>query len=335
MLPPLLAVIAELEPSLTEALEDDNGLVSQPLERAIRNHTKIDDPAVLKERLASDEQYAANIRREVLKIVLPDPSRWGRPWRPPPRRPRVDIKSPLLREFQKEFGREEREVDLGELPKSVQQIVRPAMSLLDKVRNALGYISGKPDQVAQPTVVKQIRQNALDVVNEALLDPAFCTALQQRRRRDIQKIRELLQSPERIADFAEREKEILIRLGAHREWADYFFHDLNLAKQFPAELLEQYSPSEIFHTLEKLRLALACGSTVGIPQQADAADVPKFVAGAVHTTFGVALLLGNSSGFIATLFAAPVVAPATLVSFGLGGYACSRAYVRLTEAIGL
>jgi hypothetical protein len=227
------------------------------------------------------------------------------------------------------------------------------MALLDKVRNALRFIStSTPEQVAQPvppappTVVEQIRQNALDVVDEALLDPAFCTALQQRRRRDIQKIRELLQSPERIVDFAEREKEILIRLGAHREWANYFFHDLNLVKQFPAELLEQYSPSEIFHTLDKLRLALACGSRVGTPQaapgeQAAAAsprqegEVPKFVAGAVHTTFGVALMLGNSSGLVSTLFAAPVVAPAMLVSFGLGGYACSRAYTRLTEAIGL
>ena len=221
------------------------------------------------------------------------------------------------------------------------------MPLLDKVRNALRFISGRPPgQAPQPAVVEQITRNAFDVVDEALLDPAFRTALQQRRRRDIQKIRELLQSPERIADFAEREKEILIRLGAHREWANYFFHDLNLIQQFPAELLEHYSPSEIFHTLDKLRLALVCGSRVGTPPAAPPAqpagaspgldrDVPKFVAGAVHTTFGVALLLGNSSAFFATLFAAPVVAPATLVSFGLGGYACSRAYTRLTEAIGL
>jgi hypothetical protein len=215
------------------------------------------------------------------------------------------------------------------------------MPLLDKIRDALRFISKEtPGQVAGPPV-EQIRQNAFDVVDEALLDPAFRTALQQRRHRDIQKIRELLQSPERIVDFAEREKEILIRLGANRAWADHFFHDLNLVKQFPAELLEQYSPSEIFHTLDKLRLALAYGSQRHIPQAAisqrrqAAADRPKFVAGAVHTTFGVALLLGNSSGFLVTLFAAPVVTPATWVSFGIGGYACSRAYTRLTEAIGL
>ena len=211
------------------------------------------------------------------------------------------------------------------------------MSLLDKVRDALRFISAY-----NPPETPRVAQYTFDVVDEALLDPAFRTALLQRRRRDIQKIRELLQSPERIAAFAEREKEILIRLGAHREWANYFFHDLDLNRQFPAELLEDYSPSEIFHTLEKLRLALVCSSRVGTPQAGQPAaapeerrDLPKFLAGAVHTTFGVALLLGNSSGFFATLFAAPVIAPATLVSFGLGGYACSRAYTRLTEAIGL
>jgi hypothetical protein len=226
------------------------------------------------------------------------------------------------------------------------------MPLLDKVRNALRFISGQDpaQQHPQPPVVEQATQNAFDVVDEALLYPALRTALQQRRRRDIRKIRELLLSPERIAAFAEREKAILIRLGAHREWADYFFHDLNLVQQFPAELLEHYSPSEIFHTLDKLRMALAFSSGVGTPlavvaqpaitppasiPPAQPRDLHKALAGAVHTTFGVALLLGNSSGFFATLFAAPVVAPATLVSFGLGGYACSRAYARLTEAIGL
>jgi hypothetical protein len=214
------------------------------------------------------------------------------------------------------------------------------MPLFDKVRNALRFISGQnPAQAPQTPVVEQITQNAFDVVDEALLDPALRTALQQRRRRDIQKIRELLQSPERIAAFAEREKDILIRLGARREWADYFFHDLNLVQQPPAELLEHYSPFEIFHTLEKLRLALVCGSRVGTPQAQPAAqpggEFSPLFKGAVHATFGVAVILGNSTGFFATLFAAPLVAPATLASFTLGGYACSRAYTRITEHIGL
>jgi hypothetical protein len=226
------------------------------------------------------------------------------------------------------------------------------MPLLDRVRNALRFISrqGVPHPevgiiIPAPAVIEEIRQNAFDVVDEALLDPAFRTALQQRRHRDIQKIRELLQSPERIAAFAEREKEILIRLGAHREWANYFFHDLDLNRQFPAELLERYSPSEIFHTLDKLRMALALSFGVGAPppaiaqpaiaQPARPQDLEKAHAAALHATFGVALILGNSAGLVLTLFAAPLVAHATAISYGIGGYACSRAYTRLTESWGL
>jgi hypothetical protein len=90
-------------------------------------------------------------------------------------------------------------------------------------------------------------------------------------------------------------------------------------------------------------LHLACGFTVDTPQTTGdfvpvapkQKDASKFVAGAVHTTFGVALLLGNSSEFLATLLAMSVAASATLISFRIGGYACSRAYARITEAIGL
>ena len=193
------------------------------------------------------------------------------------------------------------------------------MSLLDKVRDALRFISAY-----NPPETLRVAQYTFDVVDEALLDPAFRTALLQRRRRDVQKIRELLQSPERIAAFAEREMEILIRLGAHREWANYFFHDLDLNRQFPAELLERYSPSEIFHTLDKLRMALAFSFGVSTPptppgvvvaqpaiaQPARPQDLDKAHAAAVHATLEVALILGNSAGLVLTLFAAPLVAPA-------------------------
>jgi hypothetical protein len=221
------------------------------------------------------------------------------------------------------------------------------MSLLDTVRKALLSISNRQHPGDPPVSVPDTVADAYSVVDEALLDPILRIAAEQYAvRRDQEKIQEILRSPERIAAFVEREKEILVRLGASREWCDAFFRDLGLVEKFPAELLEAYAPDHLYRDLDKLRLPLglmrsrdgqaaeeAAGVTVAPTTQIF--NLAQALRGAAHVTLGVALIAGNSSALAALLFTAPILAPATKISFGISGYAFSRAYVRLTEAIGL
>jgi hypothetical protein len=198
--------------------------------------------------------------------------------------------------------------------------------------------------------------DAYSVIDEALLDPILRVAIErQAARRRHRRIKELLRSSDRVAAFIEQEKEILGRLGASREWCDAFFRDLDLEKKLPAGLSVIYAPDQLYQNLEKLRLALAIlkrpdvmislapaqaqpspGQQVTTPPVSRGMSRPRqALAGAMHGTFGLFLILGNFSGFAALLFTAPIVAPATSVSYGIGGMAVGRAYVRLTEAIGL
>ena len=57
------------------------------------------------------------------------------------------------------------------------------------------------------------------------------------------------------------------------------------------------------------------------------------VQGAIHTTCGIGLIAGNFSGLVLLLCTAPLVAPVTLGSKGLGVAALKLAYNRLTDAI--
>jgi hypothetical protein len=224
------------------------------------------------------------------------------------------------------------------------------MSLFDTLRLVLPSIStGHPTPYNPNTTREQLLPTidlAYSVIDEALLDPILRIAAEQQAvRRDQEKIREILRSPERIAAFEEREKEILVRLGADRAWCEAFFRDLDLVKNFPAELLETHAPDQLYQNLDKLRLTLAL---VKCPEQQPTEANPPVAApatrrldlglalkGAAHGTFGIGLIVGNWSAYAALLFTAPVADVATKVSYEIGKYACSRAYARLTEAIRL
>jgi hypothetical protein len=226
------------------------------------------------------------------------------------------------------------------------------MSLLDKVRNALRFISEQEVDLKEDVSkidVNSALSSTRDVVDEALIDPVFRTAAEQQyayHMDNIPKTRELLNSPERIIDFIEREKELLIRFGASRRSSDIFFEELNLKERFPVELMVACSPNEIYQKLDKLRGVLhplfpsKIINERNLPTK-DLADKPTRErmrlarAGVVHATFGIGLFVANSSALAALLFAAGYVEPATTASFAAGGIACGRAYTRITEAMGL
>jgi hypothetical protein len=213
-----------------------------------------------------------------------------------------------------------------------------SMSVLQTVRNTLRSISGRhktlSDVPTSETLVRETAKEAYKVVDDAVLDPMLRLALEQSvlNLPDPQRLRLMLQSPERIAAFIEHEKNILIRLGASRQLADAIFDDL---KHFPPELLDAVPPSEIYQLLERLRVMLFL--TIrnlgdGASGSEENNDLSKTLAGALHAAFGVAVLVGNFSGLAILLFTAPMVASATACSVWLGQTALSRAYTRLTEA---
>jgi len=214
-----------------------------------------------------------------------------------------------------------------------------AMSLLHTVRNTLKSISGRHNTLSasgSETSIRETAKEAYKVVDDAILDPMLRLALEQSvlNLPDPQRLRFVLQSPERIAAFVEHEKSILIRLGASRQLADAIFDDL---KFFPAELLDALPPSEVYQLLERLRVTLLLtirnlGSAASGSEASK--ELSKTLAGALHAAFGVAVLIGNFSGVAILLFPAPMLAGATACSVWLGQTALSRAYTRLTEAGG-
>jgi hypothetical protein len=223
------------------------------------------------------------------------------------------------------------------------------MSVFDTIRRTLKSISERlaDDQknledvhVSEWTDVSKSLGDARDVIDDALLDPLLRIIAEQQysaRQHNTLNARQLLQSRERITAFVEQEEKILRGLGAKQILAEAFFRDLSLGSKLPLELLEASSPDEIYHRLDKLRDRLRCTTEALAPNPPAPLAAPKrlklAIAGVIHATCGVGLIVGNGSALAALIFTAPIVSYATQASVAIGGYACSRAYTRLTEAL--
>src|SRR5258708_39208015 len=105
------------------------------------------------------------------------------------------------------------------------------MSVISTVQHGLRTISNwfagpEADGPNAPTVPLT---EASRVVDEAILDPTMRMMLEQQQkpsRETLETVREIFSSPERFKDFKEREKALLMRLGASEELVDALFHGL-------------------------------------------------------------------------------------------------------------